>query len=304
MTDLPSSLLASHKPSAIQRAFSIPKSSFYYKPLSETISIRKKQNAILKPILADIFNECRASYGVKRYTYAVKARNLPFPVGCNRIRKPMKALGLRCNTLKKFRPHSKDKVCELGKNLLERQFRQSQLNKVWVTDITYIYISGLSKFAYLATVIDLADRKPVGWHFSERMTADTAILALKDALRKQNHPKNVMIHSDRGAQYTSYAFRSFLSAMQLTQSFSHKGCPYDNAVIESFHSSLKKELIYRTTFYSFGQAKLKLLEYIDYFYTKVRIHSALGYITPKQMETKLTIENGRTHSQLQTSNSA
>ena len=228
------------------------------------------------PILADIFNECRSTYGVKRYTYAVKARNLPFPVGCNRIRKLMKSLGFRCNTLKKFRPRSKDKIYNLGENLLDRQFHQSQFNKVWVTDITYIYISGLSKFAYLATVIDLADRKPVGWHFSERMTADTAILAVKDALRKQNYPKNVMIHSDRGSQYTSSAFRNFLSTMHLTQSFSHKGCPYDNAVIESFHASLKKELIYRTTFYSFGQAKLKLLEHIDYFYTKVRIATLSG----------------------------
>ena len=98
------------------RAFSIPKSSYYYKPLDETTSIRKKQNEIIKPILADIFSVCNSSYGVKRYSYAVKARNLPFFVGFNRIRKLMKSMGLHCNTIKKFRPHSKDKVYDSRKS--------------------------------------------------------------------------------------------------------------------------------------------------------------------------------------------
>lgn len=201
----------------------------------------------------------------------------------------MKEMGLFCRTIRKFRATSNQKIYELGENLLSREFHQSTLDTIWVTDITYIHVR--DKFCYLATVIDLASRKPIGWYFSEEMTANTALTAVKYALQNRNFPKNVIIHSDRGSQYTSKEFRDFVALHEMKQSFSKKGCPYDNAVIESFHSSLKKEMVYRTTFSTFEQARLALFKYIEYFYTKVRLHSAIGYLTPQQMEDKITSES-------------
>ena len=198
----------------------------------------------------------------------------------------MKENNIVSETVKKYRPHSRKNVYAFGENLLNRNFKVSVINTVWVTDITYIFIPGYG-FAYLATVIDLATRKPIGWHFSKRMTSKTAIQAVKNALIAQNYPQDVILHSDRGSQYTSKKFRDFIKLMNLKQSFSNKGCPYDNAVIESFHSSLKKELIYRVNLLSFEHARLLLFDYIDYFYTRYRLHSYLGYITPQEMEDRL-----------------
>jgi transposase InsO family protein len=234
--------------------------------------------------------ESRQTYGAKRLTIALKSHFLPFKVGVNRVRKIMKQLGLRCESVKKYRPKTKSKVYELGANLLNRQFKTSILNHAWVTDITYIYVPK-EGFCYLTTVIDLASRKPIGWHFSKSMNTDAAINALKKALVNQNFPKNVIIHSDRGSQFTSYAFRNFTKLMNLRQSFSNKGCPYDNAVIESFHSLLKKEFVYRYSFSSFEHAKMCIFDYIENFYIRHRLHSSIGYITPQDMENKLRISS-------------
>lgn len=194
---------------------------------------------------------------------------------------------IACETIKRFGPHSKDKVYALGANMLNRQFTVDRLNQVWVTDITYIYIPGHG-FTYLTTFIDLASRKPVGWHYSKDMTTNSVLFALKNALKNTGYPKGVMIHSDRGSQFTSHDFRKFLNLMSLTQSLSGKGCPYDNAVIESFHASLKKELVYRAYFHSYEHAKLCLFDYIENFYIRIRMHSALGYLTPLEMEQRLS----------------
>ena len=239
------------------------------------------------PLLSAIHKESRQTYGVKRLTAALKSQFLPFKVGTNRVRKIMKLLDLRCESVKKYRPNSKTKVFELGENLLDRNFNFNELNKAWVTDITYIYVPGYG-FCYLTTVIDLASKKPIGWHFSKNMTADSTVAALKKALVNQQFPKNVIIHSDRGSQFTSKEFMDFAKLMNIKQSFSAKGCPYDNAVIESFHSSLKKELIYRYRFDNFEHAKLCIFDYIENFYIRHRLHSALGYITPQERENRLS----------------
>ena len=241
-------------------------------------------------MLTSIHKESRQTYGVKRLTAALKSQFLPFKVGANRVRKIMKLLDLRCESIKKYRPHCKTRVFELGENLLNRNFNFNELNKVWVTDITYIHVPGHG-FCYLTTVIDLASKKPIGWNFSRNMTADCAISALKKALVSQQFPKNVIIHSDRGSQFTSKEFMDFTKLMNLRQSFSAKGCPYDNAVIESFHSSIKKELIYRYYFNSFEHAKLCIFDYIENFYIRHRLHSALGYITPQEMENRLILSS-------------
>ena len=240
------------------------------------------------PLLREIHEESRRTYGVKRMTITVNKMGLTFAVGQNRVRKLMKKLGIYCESIRKYRPHNNEQVYPFGENILDRNFEVNELNKVWVTDITYVYVPG-SGFAYLATAIDLASKKPVGWYFSKTMTSEIAIKSVKNALINQGFPKGVLVHSDRGSQYTSRAFMEFLELMDLRQSFSKKGCPYDNAVIESFHASLKKELIYRFTFNSFEHAKLCIFDYIENFYIRKRLHSGLGYMTPQQMEDRLKL---------------
>lgn len=284
------SLSNKHKPSAIRRTLLLKKSTYYYKSVPEHLSVRKKQERILLPLARDAAEKSRHTYGVVRLTEAVIRSNPGFAVGRNRIRRIMRTNNIHCQTIRRFKPHSKTKMDETGTNLVQRNFSVEKLNSVWVTDITYIYVPGKG-FCYLTTFIDLASRKPVGWHFSKNMKTDSILAALKDALKNTGFPKEVIIHSDRGSQFTSNEFRSFLTLMGLKQSLSAKGCPYDNAVIESFHSSLKKELVYRTYFFSYEHAKLCLFDYIENFYIRHRLHSALGYITPLEMENRLLLKH-------------
>lgn len=272
------------------RALNVKKSTYYYKSIPHDKSVRKKQEAALIPLIREVSSASRKTYGVVRITKALKQRNISFPVGLNRVRRLMRENNVLCETVKRFRPHGKAKVDDSGINLVNRNFNITKLNTVWVTDITYIHLPGKG-FTYLTTFIDLASKKPVGWHYSKDMKTSSVLIALKNALRGKGFPTGVIIHSDRGSQYTSKEFRGFLTLMKLTQSLSQKGCPYDNAVIESFHASLKKELIYRTYFHSYEHAKLCLFDYIENFYIRTRLHSGLGYITPLEMEKRLSSNN-------------
>jgi len=283
------SLRSSCKPTKIYKTLDIKKSTYYYKKISSEFSVHKKQDSLILPLIRKIHSEARKTYGVKRITLSLKDYSLPFAVGEKRVRRIMHINGIICETVRRFRPHSKDKVDESGENLLNRNFNVKTLDTVWVTDITYIYIPGYG-FAYLTTVIDLASRRPIGWYLSKNLKTESVIKALKIALVRRRYPKGVMIHSDRGCQFTSKEFRKFLSDNELIQSLSHKGCPYDNAVIESFHSALKKELVYRTYFLSYEHARRCLFDYIENFYSRVRLHSALGYITPCEMERRLAAQ--------------
>ena len=284
------SLSNKHKPSVIRRTPLLKKSTYYYKSVPEHLSVRKKQERILLPLVMDAAEKSRHTYGVVRLTEAVVRSNPGFAVGRNRIRRIMRTHNIHCQTIRRFKPHSRVKTDESGTNLVQRKFSAEKLNSVWVTDITYIHVPGKG-FCYLTTFIDLASRKPVGWHFSKDMKTASVLTALKNALNNTGFPKEVIVHSDRGAQFTSNEFRSFLTLMELKQSLSAKGCPYDNAVIESFHSSLKKELVYRTYFLSYEHAKLCLFDYIENFYIRHRLHSALGYITPMEMENRLLLKH-------------
>ena len=120
---------------------------------------------------------------------------------------------------------------------------------------------------------------------SKYMDTALALQAVKNALELQRPTSNLILHSDLGTQYTSLDFKKYiLSTRVITHSFSGKGCPYDNACIESFHASLKKEEVYRVTYYDFNVAKLAIFQYIESWYNRRRIHSSIGYISPQKCE--------------------
>jgi transposase InsO family protein len=200
----------------------------------------------------------------------------------------MRANGLRSITRKKWKATSsnKEKV-ESRTNLLNQDFDTTELNQKWVTDITYVQTKK-DGWCYLSTILDLHSRKIIGYSFDKKMETELVVRTLEDAVANRKFtPKELILHSDLGTQYTSKRYEERLEALGILHSFSRKGCPYDNAGIESFHASIKKERIYQKPVYdTFEEAKLDVFDYIFRFYNKKRIHSALGYLTPNEVEAK------------------
>lgn len=189
----------------------------------------------------------------------------------------------RSCTVKKYKATTNSKhqhpVCE---NVLDRQFKASKPNQLWVTDITYIQTN--EGWLYLATVMDLYSRKIVGWAMDKTMTKELVLSALKMAYKHQKPGKGVVHHSDRGVQYASLEYQALLKKYDMVGSMSRKGNCYDNACIESFHGILKRELVYQTKYISREDAKKSMFEYIEFSYNSKRIHSTLGYQTSNEFE--------------------
>jgi putative transposase len=167
-------------------------------------------------------------------------------------------------------------------NLLQRKFKAEHPNQIWVADITYIWTS--EGWIYLASVMDLFSRKIIGWNIGTRLTKELAIVALERALTFRTPSEGMIHHSDRGSQYASNEYTELLQRNKIEISMSRKGDCYDNACIESFHSSLKKELVYRVKFKKRTEAKSRVWNYISGFYNAKRSHSTLNYVSPNQFE--------------------
>ena len=168
-------------------------------------------------------------------------------------------------------------------NLLDRQFEQDEPNKVWAGDITYIPTK--EGWLYLAVLLDLCSRKVVGWQLGNGMGADLVIAALRRALAVRQPPSGLMHHSDRGSQYTSQAYRSLADLNGIEVSMSRTGDCWDNAMVESFFSSLKTELgLVHGSFDSRAQGWREIAEYIDVYYNHQRLHSSLDYVSPVDYE--------------------
>lgn len=180
---------------------------------------------------------------------------------------------------KPIRRRSDDGDCA---NRLQQRFSQDAPNLVWVSDITYLKAGG--RWYYLCVVIDLFSRKVVSWHLSGRADVALVITVFRKAYKNRNEPYGLMFHSDRGTQYTAFAFRQLLDSMNVVQSFSKKGYPFDNAVCECFFKYLKLEETSRRTYHTFSELYLSVFEYIEGVYNSRRPHSSLGYLTPNEAE--------------------
>ena len=165
---------------------------------------------------------------------------------------------------------------------LQQRFSQDAPNLVWVSDITYLKAGG--KWYYLCVVIDLFSRKVISWHLSAKADADLVMTAFRKAYETRNAPYGPMFHSDRGTLYTALVFRKLLDSLNVVQSFSKKGYPFDNAVCECFFKYLKREETNRRTYHTFNELYLSLFEYIEGYYNSRRPHSTLGLLTPNEVE--------------------
>jgi transposase InsO family protein len=169
-------------------------------------------------------------------------------------------------------------------NKLDRNFTAEVTGKAWVSDLTYIPTN--EGWMYLTTVIDLADRKVIGWALSETMKASaTSIAAFNMAIKNRPVEKELIFHSDRGIQYACTEFRNLVeSHTKIVRSMSRKGNCWDNAVAESFFKTLKSDLVYGNNFQTIKGARTAVFEYIEIWYNRKRLHSSLGYRTPQEME--------------------
>lgn len=165
-------------------------------------------------------------------------------------------------------------------NILDEQFNPDRPNAVWCSDITYIYTH--EGFAYLSSVMDLYSRKIIAWVLAPTLEARYVVETIELAKARRRTDQPLILHSDRGSQYVSQAYREATEKFQL--SYSHKGYPYDNACIESFHSLIKREWLNRFRIESHAQAYTLVFEYIETFYNTVRIHSHCDYMSPNQFE--------------------
>ncbi|WP_230489768.1 IS3 family transposase [Leptospira noguchii] len=160
------------------------------------------------------------------------------------------------------------------------------MNKIWLSDITYIPIAG--KWAYLFAIKDLFNREIIGWELGSTLETEHLLKAFEKALSRRGYPKEVIFHSDRGVQYASEDFRKVLNTNEFVQSMSRKGNCYDNAPMESFFKTLKVEEVYRRKFNTTREAQYFLFDYIERYYNRKRRHSALGYLTPVEFREKIT----------------
>lgn len=193
--------------------------------------------------------------------------------------------GMELPRISTDKPRRTQKTSEGGKeyhNHLKQAFNPEAPNLVWASDFTYIRTSG--KWCYLCVVIDLFSRKVVGWELSGKADVNLVMRAFKKAYESRKGPSGLMFHSDRGAQYTAERFRKLLDELNIVQSFSKKGYPYDNAVCESFFRQMKREEINRRKYRSYEELKLAVFKYIEGFYNIERPHGTLGYSTPNQVE--------------------
>jgi putative transposase len=251
----------------------------YYAWLSDPISDRAHEDARLLKLIRATFVSSHGIYGAPRIWQDL--RELGETCGKNRVARLMRENGLRAFHGYRIRHIPAPKPQALIPNLLQRQFTVSHPNEAWVTDITYIRT--WQGWLYLAVVMDLYSRKIVGWAVRSTIQRELVLDAISMAIR-QRRPRNTLIHSDQGSQYGSDAWRRFCKSNHLEPSMSRRGNCWDNAVIESFFSSLKKERIKKRIYVNREAATLDVSEYIDDFYNTERRHSYLGGVSPNEFE--------------------
>ena len=251
--------------------------SGYYAYLRRGLSLRYAENRSLLTKIREIWEWNRRVYGSPRITAELRAQGIR--CGENRIARIMRANGIASLTRRRYKiTTNSDHKLPVAEDLVERDFTATAPNRLWVSDITYIWT--WEGWLYLAAVMDVYSREIVGWTLYKRMTKELVANALLKALEKRDPEPGLIFHSDRGSQYASHRVGSILNAWQIHQSMSSKGDCFDNAIMESFFSSLKKELVHLKTFHSRAQANSYVFDYIEIFYNRQRRHSALNHKTP------------------------
>ena len=269
----------------------VARSSYYayLKRATKAPSQRQQRNEELLEKIRIIFETSKKRYGSPRIHATLLQQGERCSLG--RVKRLMRKAGLYAVSGKKFKPKTerKDKL-ETKNLLLEQEVRPTAINQVWHTDITYIPTD--EGWLYLAGVMDGFSKRLVGYAMDDNMKTDLVLQALHSAVTRREPQEGLIHHSDKGSQYTSYQYQRELQNQGMLASFTGTGACLDNAVMESFWASLKKELVYpNEAFKTKDEARLAIFEYIEVFYNRERLHSSLLYKTPAGFELSQQIQS-------------
>jgi len=261
------------------RVLGVHPSGFYawvHKPMSN----RAIEDQRLLGVIRSSYSASGGVYGARRIL--LDLREMGEACGKHRIEKIMKAHNIKAVRGYKTHRHISGRPSIIAPNLLERKFTVSQPDQAWVTDITYVRT--WQGWLYLAVVIDLYARKVVGWSMKPSLHREIVLDALMMAVWRRRPRKQVLVHSDQGSQYSSDDWVRFCKQHNLEPSMSRRGNCWDNAVAESFFSSLKKERIKKRIYKTRDIAKEDIFDYIEVFYNRKRRHTHLGGVSPEAFE--------------------
>ncbi len=269
-------------PIALQCEVLVVSRSGYYAWRGRGPSAAEQRRTALTAQIREVHKASRETYGSPRVHAELLASGQP----CDRktVARCMKQAGIQAKSRRRFRVRTTDSNHSepIAENVVNRNFRPAKKNETWTADITYIPTN--EGWLYLAAVEDLFTREIVGWSMSERIDSRLVVDALSMAIARQcpgtSPGESLVAHSDRGVQYASEHYRRLLKEHGVTCSMSRRGNCWDNAPMESFFATLKKELVHHEQYQSRHEARQSLFEYIEVFYNRVRRHSALGYQAP------------------------
>lgn len=260
------------------RVLGVSRSS-YHDWTRREVSRRESEDARLLARIKEVFKESKETYGSRRVHKQLAGEGET--CSRRRVERLMRKNGIRPKVRKRFVVTTDSRHdLPVADNLLDRDFDVQEPDRVWVSDITYIPTG--EGWLYLAGVIDLYNREVVGWSMSEKIDRHLVIAALDMATGRKKPLPGLVAHSDRGSQYASFDYQKELTRHCMICSMSGKGDPWDNAVMESFFGSLKTELVHHRRYRTREEARRDIFEYIELFYNRVRLHSALGYLSPVQ----------------------
>lgn len=264
-----------HKVKKMCEVLNISRSA-YYKWTKRRPCRREEENDKLKKEISYIFRSTYRSYGVLRITAAL--RSLGYQINKKRVERLKKELGLKVKKRKRYKKHKRENV---EVNILQQDFTAEQPNTKWVSDITE---TGIYRGkGYICVIMDLYSRYVVSFTADNKINTSIITSALYRAEREREVKEGMLFHSDKGPQYTSEVLKYELKTRNILQSMSGTGNCYDNAAMESFFSTLKREFINKYRFMSIKDLIAGLREYI-YYYNNIRLHSTLGYLSPNEFE--------------------
>ena len=252
--------------------------SGYHRWMHRSPGKREQENRMLIEEIKKIHEESRQTYGSPRIAASLNEKG--YACSRPRVARLMKKHHIWAKTKRKFKITTNSKHhYPISPNLVNQNFSTSATDRLWTSDITYIRTR--QGWLYLTVVLDVFSRQIVGWSMSDRLTAtQTTIPALIAAYRRHHPAPGLIFHSDRGVQYACHEFRQYLKRYRMIQSMSGTGNCYDNAITESFISTLKREKVYSERYETREQAKVSIFEYIEVFYNRIRKHSSLGNKSP------------------------
>jgi transposase InsO family protein len=250
--------------------------SGYYAWRKRMPSKRQKANKWLLERIEEVYKKSRRIYGSPRITDGLNDQGIT--CGKNRVARIMQDNGIRAKIRRRFKRTTDSRHCyPVAPNLL---INNNRAESVWASDITFIRTR--EGWLYLSAVMNVRSRKIIGFSMMNELTQELTVSALKQAVERERPDEGLIHHSDRGRQYATYTYQDLLERHGIASSMSRKGNCYDNAHIESFFATLKRELVHGERYQTREEARLSIFEYIEVFYNRIRKHSSLGYKSPEQ----------------------